>query len=285
MRKIGFTYLIFCLLIFITVPSAAIIDTELKVYDQARLFSDDEVSSLKQRAQELVKKCSMDVLIVTIEDAEGKNSKNYADDFYDNNGFGLGDDKSGLALLIDMDNREVFISTCGNTIRIFTDDRLDSIINKMTSYLTNSDYAQAASIFLDDVDYYFSLGIPSDQYNYDTETKERDYYSSPAEEPKGVAKSLQHLRLFIAIAIGSSLVIVGCMALNNRGKKTTHSGTYLEPGSFNLNVKQDIHVRTTVTQRQINTGSGSGGSGGGGSRSSTGTSRSGSTHGGRGGKF
>ncbi len=283
MRKTGFTCLIVCLLIFITVPSAAVIDTELKVYDQAQLFSEEDASGLKQLAQELAKKCGMDVLIVTIEDSEGKSSQNFADDFYDNNGFGLGDDKSGLVLLIDMDNREVFISTCGSAIRIFTDDVLDVIINDITDYLSNGDYAQAAYTFLDYVDYYFGLGIPSDQYNYDTETMEKDYYNYPAEEPKGVAKSLQNSALFIAIAIGGSLIIVGCMALNNRGINTTNPSTYLEPGTFNLRVNQDIYVRTTMSQRQINTNSGGGGSGG--SRSSTHTSSGGSSHGGRGGKF
>jgi uncharacterized protein len=260
------------------VPSAAVIDTQQKVYDNAGLFSEDEANSLKQLAQELVKKCSFDVLILTINDAEGKDSRSYADDFYDDNGFGLGDDKSGLVLLIDMDNREAYISTSGIAIRIFTDARLDSIIDAITGHLSNGEYAKASSIFLDNVDYYFGKGIPSDQYNMDTETKERDYYSNQEEAPKGVAKSLKNLTLFILIAIGSSLVIVGLMALNNRGKKTTNAGTYLEPGSFVLNDKRDIYVRTTLTQHQINTNSGSGGS-------STHTSRSGSTHGGRGGKF
>lgn len=280
MRRAGFIFLTISLLILYIVPSAAVIDTGLKVYDNAELFSEDEANSLRQRAQELVKKCSMDVLIVTIDDAEGKSSRNYADDFYDDNGFGLGDDKSGLVLLIDMDNREAYISTCGSAIRIFTDNRLDNMINNITSPLSDGEYVKAANIFLDDVDDYFGLGVPSDQYNYNTETKQRDYYSNTAEMPDGVGKSLRNLGLFIAIAIGASLIIVGCMALNNRGRKTTNAGTYLEPGSFTLNDRRDIYLRTTVTQHQINTGSGSGGS-----RSFTHSGGGGSSHGGRGGRF
>lgn len=279
MKKITFIFVLISLLIFYTLPSSAVIDTGLKVYDNAGLFTEDEANKLAERARELVEKSGMDVLIVTIEDAEGKSSRNYADDFYDDNGFGLGNDKSGLVLLIDMDNREAYISTCGSAIRLFTDDRLARMIDKITGPLSDGDYAKGASVFLDDVEYYYGKGIPSDQYNYDTETKQRDYYRNSPDAPKGVARSLKNLPLYIAIALGGSLIIVGIMALNNRGTKTTHAGTYLEPGSFNLRDKRDIYIRTTVTQHQINTNSG------GGSRSSVHSGRSGSSHGGRGGRF
>ncbi len=257
MRRMGFIFLIISFLILFIAPSSAVIDTEQKIYDNAELFSDDEENNLKQRAQELVKICNMDVLIVTIKDTEGKTSKNFTDAFYDDNGFGLGEDRSGLALFIDMNNLESYISTRGSATRIFTYDRLDKIIDSITHSLSIGKYAKASSLFLEDVDYYFKSGIPDVQQNM-TGSKDSSYfYSAQGNFQIAVAKSLKYLKIFISIALGGSLIIVGCMILNNRGRKTTNASTYLQPGSFILNNEQDIYSGSTVTQREINTDSGS----------------------------
>lgn len=46
---------------------------------------------------------------VTTDDALGKISMEYADDFFGNGGFGVGNDYDGILFLIDTDNREVYI--------------------------------------------------------------------------------------------------------------------------------------------------------------------------------
>ena len=43
----------------------------------------------------------MDAVIVTINNLEGESPQNYADNYYDYNGYGLGNEESGLILLID----------------------------------------------------------------------------------------------------------------------------------------------------------------------------------------
>lgn len=277
MRRILFVLLIFMILLIGILPSLAL-DTSVKVYDEAGLFTSDESAKLQDTAKSLTELNQMDVVIVTISDAEGKSSMAYADDYYDYNGFGYGSEKSGILLLIDMDNRDVWISTTGLAIRYFTDSAIDSILDKITGYLSDGQYYKAADIFLDQVGNYFSAGIDSNQYNYNTETGERDYYQNSL---TGFEKSVSHIPIFLLISIAIAGIVVGIMSINNKGKKTINPSTYLDENSFILRDNRDIYIRTATTTRFIDTSSG-GGSGG---RSSTHSGSSGSSHGGGGRSF
>ena len=60
----------------------------------------------------------MDVVIVTTYNTRSKSSQVYADDFYEENNIGRNNSGDGILLLIDLDNREVYISTSGAAIII-----------------------------------------------------------------------------------------------------------------------------------------------------------------------
>ena len=52
---------------------------------------------------------------------DGAVPQDYADDFFDYNDYGMGEDKSGILFLITMSERKWCISTHGEAIQIFTD--------------------------------------------------------------------------------------------------------------------------------------------------------------------
>lgn len=131
---------------------------EKRVYDQAGLFSADSVMLLDARASTLTHKLEVDFIIVTTDDARGKTPQAYADDFYDDNGFGVGGDKSGVLFLIDMDNREVYLSTSGKAIAYLTDTIIDGLLDDSIGYLKRQDYSGAASHFLDQMEKLFPSG-------------------------------------------------------------------------------------------------------------------------------
>src|SRR5690606_7002669 len=101
------------------------------VFDDAMLFSDDERVALEVEANNLSSEYKMDIVIVTTNNAEGKTSREYADDFYYYGGFGVGDDYDGILFLIDMDNREAYIYTSGIGIRYLTDLRMDKVLDRV----------------------------------------------------------------------------------------------------------------------------------------------------------
>lgn len=143
---------------------------EIKVYDFASLFTLDEVETLQEEATALTEKYQMDLGIVTTDDANGKSAMDYADDFYDENNFGYGIDQDGLLFLIDMDNREIYISTCGKGISYFTDLRISQMLDSIYNFVSSGDYYGGATDFLDQVTLYLDKGIPSNQH-----TVERPY--------------------------------------------------------------------------------------------------------------
>ena len=54
-----------------------------RVFDEADLLSETEEQVIQQEIEVRIQKLSMDIIVVTIDDAYGKSAMNYADDYYD----------------------------------------------------------------------------------------------------------------------------------------------------------------------------------------------------------
>ena len=230
-----------------------VLDTGLKVYDYADLFTPEEEDSLMEKAQIIASEKRMDVVVVTTDDTYGKSSMDYADDFFDYNGFGYGPGYDGVLLLIDIGDRMAWISTHGKGLRVFSDSRIDNILDKMEGHLKNDRFYKAADVFLDRVDYYLLSGFK---------------------------KSVKHIPVYLVISVVVAGISVGVMASHNKGRKTVTADTYLDRESVRLRDNRDIYIRTSVTKRDISSSSGSSGG-----RSSTHRSSSGRSHGGGGRSF
>lgn len=233
------------------------------VVDDANLLSENERNELIEDIEKFREKYNMDAVIVTSNDLEGKTPRDYADDYYDYNGYGLGNNKSGLLLLIDMDDRKIWISTSGDAIEYFTDNRIDSIISDISKYLSNGEYFDACNIFLTDIQYYMDSGVPEGQYTY-------------SEEDKTLKIGL------IALGVAAVVASISCIVVVNSYKnaKSVSSVNYVDNNSIVFTRRRDTFVNTFTTKTKIEKNNSSGGGG-----SSTHTSSSGNTHGGRGGSF
>lgn len=249
------------------------------VIDQMDLLTLDEVNQLQQEMDRIRSEYDLDVVMVITDQMEGKSSRDFADDFYDYNGYGVGEDASGLLMLVNMDDREVWISTTGHAIDIFTDNRLDQIVDQVTGDLGAGNFFAAGTTFLANVEGFTQQGVPEGQYR-------------EPEEPLTFFQKLLRMMLYwpiyVAGLITSGVTTFAASAGHRKGSKTG-VGFYRPEGSFALLDKKDQFLRET-TRRVIipkNNNSGGGGlSGGGGiGRSSTHTGSSGRSHGGRGGKF
>ena len=89
---------------------------ETRVFDQANLFTATEKQELERQIATERGKMKLDLVVVTTNEADGKSTEAYADDFYDQGGYGYGAKKSGVLYLIDMDNRRIHVSTAGGGI-------------------------------------------------------------------------------------------------------------------------------------------------------------------------
>lgn len=268
--------LCFCFLLFFSALAA-----DQYVFDNAGLWDGEQNGQLEEMAASLSQKIKMETVIVTINDAEGKSATAYADDYYDEGGFGTGSDHSGALFLIDMDNREIYISTTGKMIRYLTDERIERILDDAYDQVAEGNYADGAKVFLKDVEHYVDKGIVAGQYNYDTETGKISVY-----------RRITWLEALIAVVAAAVIAFIPCKSVINgygmkkkRKQALNYYMAYRSECNFNFRVSNDYLINQFVTKTKIprNTGGGSGGSSSG--RSSTHSSSSGRSHGGGGRSF
>lgn len=286
-RYIVFTFTAaVCLLYLAALPAYAAEAAEQRVYDEAGLLTIAQIEQLETQVSALRIRMNMDIVLVTTDDAGGKSSQAYADDYYDYGSFGVGSDASGALFLIDMDNREIYISTTGNMIRYLTDARVDTVLDNSFSYLGQGDYAGAMNQFLTDAASYYEKGIPGGQYNYDSETGKISVY-----------RSIKWYEALLAIAVsavcagGACLGVIQSYGMKQERKQAMNSiMAYRANAKYSMAVKNDVLRDTSVSRSIIavsssgSSGSRSSGSSSGG-RSTTHSSSSGRSHGGGGRKF
>ena len=290
-----------CLLIctFLVMGSMAVwadqtgaVSGQTRVFDQAGLFSETEIIQLEEKIAQCRKSTKMDVVIVSAYADGERSAEEYADDYYDYGGFGVGKKASGVLLLYYMDGPgqpggECYISTTGTMINMLTDERIESILDDVYGDLGNRDFAGAAEHFLEDVKAYVKEGVESGQYTYDRDTGEIVRYHS--------------IRLYeVAIAVVIAGILAGSVCLDIKKRYAMKQSSrevsnslqaYRADCAFHFSVAGDKMVNKYVRSVPIprNTSSGSGGRGHSGSssagRSTIHTSSSGSSHGGGGRRF
>ena len=121
-----------------------------KVFDNADLLSEEEEEQLQQQIQTLAPELSLDLVIVTEDDARGMSAEEYARAFYEINAFGYEtDDQSGLLFLIDMDNSEIFLYTAGTAVDTYPDEVLDEMLDRIIAFMYEDDSYGACGEFLE----------------------------------------------------------------------------------------------------------------------------------------
>lgn len=261
MKRLSVLILCFALLLSCTIPVFAR-SNDAKIVDGAGLLSPTQEANLLLKAQELIDKYSIDVVIVTVDSLKGKTATAYADDYFDYNGYGEGYKDSGVLFLLSMEHRDWAISTHGDAIKALTDYGIDTLFDSISDDLADDDFYSAFTDYLNELDVYFKAyenGEPIDR---------RITFINflPA--------------IFFGLLIGSIIaaVVIWSMKRSMNTARAQHGAqSYVTPGTYNLQVQRDIYLysRTSRTRRSQNSSGGS----------STHRSSSGRSHGGRSGKF
>ncbi len=90
MKKLDSLFVTFFLLFSLSLAAFAVpqADPAERIYDYAGLLTASEEQKLREQAAELSRTTGFDTVVVLMTDNEGLSSADYADDFYDYNGFG-----------------------------------------------------------------------------------------------------------------------------------------------------------------------------------------------------
>ena len=248
--------------------STIILDTRERVVDMAELLSDSDKTALLSKLDEISERQKLDIVVLTVNTLDGKTPRDYADDFYDYNGYGFGENKDGILLLVSMEDRDWWISTTGYGITALTDAGIEYISEKFLSDLSDGDYAQAFTTYAELCDQFITQAKTGEPYDIGNMPK----------EPFNVAWNI-----LVAFVIGLVVAFVVTNIMKKQLKTVqlkSEANNYVKANSMILTENRDLFLYNQVSRRARpkETDNSSGGS-------STHTSSSGTSHGGGGGKF
>ncbi len=199
---------ILCLLMLILLLPCAALANEM-VIDDAKLFSSYEINDMEQIIQRIEAEYQMDILVLTTYDVPQTYNdyaiQDYADNYFDQHGYGLGEDGAGLLYMIDMTNRAPCISTSGVMIDYITDDRLDTLFNVSYDELCNGNYGKATIVLLNTLEQQVEQGIPEGSFRYNAETNSI-LNESKASSSVVLEAALTSVYLFVLMCIGGAVI-------------------------------------------------------------------------------
>lgn len=133
------------------------------VEDYADVLTDSEEVELIARLETLGSEYDIEIGVITVDSYEGKDPQSFADDFYDYNGYGYGNNDDGLIVVFNTGegdgNSNIAISTHGKGIELLTDLEIDRIIEMMINPIKNGDFAGAFDNFVTECEGAFDESI------------------------------------------------------------------------------------------------------------------------------
>lgn len=272
------------------------VEPSRNIVDMANILNSEQTSQLEQKITQVINNCQMDVVILTTCLNNGKSMMDFADDYYDENDYGIDLRKSGLILVLSLQDNEWYISTSGAAIDTFSDWGIEYLGKVMKPSLVDRNFYQAFEDFVSYTEKFNVQAVtdkPYDHYNQgDLPNLDVDeevvFDNQDNSEPKTKMDSNKR----ILISLGAGLIIGFIISFIRMGKLNTkksvkNANEYVKENSFKLTKSNDLYLYQTVTKRarpkyEDNNHSTSSYHK---TTSSTHRSSSGRTHGGGGGKF
>ena len=223
------------------------------VVDLADLLTDAEESEFNEKFITFTEEYEMEIAFVTVTSLDGKTAKEYADDFYDANGYGYGDNDDGFLLLYlpgEEGERELYVTTHGAAVYKMSDDMINTMLLNMKDDIISGNYTAALDTYIAELTEYVKPGV-------------------------------HFIWLFVFMLVGcvvALLVLNGIAAANKSVHKAFDAKVYVRSGSLVLTGRNDTFKGSYVNKDAKADDSDSG-------KTSTHTSSSGRTHGGGGIKF
>lgn len=217
-------------------------DEYSRVLDYAGVIPQEDDDKLVEQYDEIANRQKVDIVVCFTNGLDGMTTSDYAEDLYEKNNYGYGENKDGIMLLVSFENRDWYIATRGYAIQAFTDAGIQYIGNQIKDDLGDKEYYAAAEYF----------GQLCDEFI--TNAKNGNVYDEPMGAiDDGDTGSIMPPPLWILISIGVgivvALIVVGSM---KRKLKTVNmqaaANNYLKDGSLNITESNDVFLYSNVTR-------------------------------------
>jgi len=230
-----------------------------RVIDNAGLLKSGEISELENLMAKIAQTYHFDLVIVTETNIGNSKPMDYADDYFDNSGYGLGKDRDGCLFLQITGTRDYWFSTSGRGIKILNSTAFNKLDDDVVKYLKDDNPAEAYRAFISNWEQFLVLDAKGKSYNILTRYAGITYISAWV--------------VSFLIALG---IVLGMKAKMNTVCAKKEANKFIIPGSLVFTRQQDsfLYCMVTKTARADTSSS-----------SSSHTSSSGRSHGGGGGRY
>ncbi len=266
-------------------PAAALADVQ--VVDEAGVIDAITEREIATAIEAIEQEHQVDLVVLVTYDVPLDYSddlwrvQDYADTWYENGGYGMGSDHSGMLYMIDMNNRVQWISTEGVMIGYIDDGREERLLNMAEPRLRRENWGGAALAVMLEISNMMDEGRRKGSFLYDEETGER---------LSGLYNPLEGYEMLLAAGGGvlTAAIFIGSISGSYGLKGGTYSYDLSDKASCRFLKDEERYIRESVSRMARSTGGNGTGSGhrSGGSRGS-GVHRSsgGRSHGGGGRRF
>ena len=230
------------------------------IVDDVGYLMQSELAELSEELDEVRRKYNFEVAIYTESDMTSDTAEASADDVYDYQGYGTGENDDGIMLYICSDTREYHFTTHGKGREYFNSNGLKYLESKVLPYLIEDDYYEAFEAYIETSEELLEMAKSGKPYN------EKQY-------------STKYLIGVIVVCLIAPLLIAYFMMKKKLKKMKTavsndYAANYMKQGSMRIDTSRDLFLYSRITKTEKPK-----------SDSGTHTSSSGRTHGGRGGSF
>jgi uncharacterized protein len=228
-----------------------------RIVDNAGVLNASEKTELMGLADSVASAYNFDLVIVTEKTIGDKSPKDYADAFFDNNGYG----PDGCLFLRVTGSRDYWFSTSGRGDSILNSYALNKLESDTGKFLGENNHYAAFHAFVLDCDQFLRLDAQGRSYNF--------FYQWNI--------VLVLIAWLLAFGIACSIVSVWKRGMNTVLPQA-QAAAYVVSGSLNFTAKKDSFLYSKVSKIPRSSGGSSGGIAG------RALSSGGRSHGGRGGR-
>lgn len=210
--------------------------------DSAKVLTTEELESLKSKLAQISDENNIDVGVVTVDYLDGKSAQEFANNLFEQNKFGKGENRDGILLLVSTEDREWAMSTHGSAKEAFNEEGLDFLSGEFLPYLAEDDYYSAFENFANNARELSAMYVLGDPYGEDEYADDENI----VEEEKGINNEVW-IPLSIVMGCAISLVIMMIYKSQLKSVKSeSRADDYLM--DMKLVKSQDIFLYRTVTR-------------------------------------
>lgn len=257
--------IIFLVTVFLLTTGFSYVQDKQRVFDYSGLLMTSEV----EEAEEILKKQSLedkvDYAFVSTNDLQGHIAKEYMKLFISTKQMGYDKvDGDSAILLVDLQNKEVWVGTGGTLSELFQDTDISSIVSDLLPYTQRNDFEGAIQVFAHNI--HSKLENKNAQSNRSSiasvDDSKQDRYGGEENDIQDLKTNQRDDKEYkeerdglfsnplTCLLIGAVLAGIVVFTMIQSGKSSMQAGadTYTTEARVNPYTKQDIFIRT-VTQK------------------------------------